>query len=148
MTIKTTLFLSAISLISLQATAGERHNPAASIMQQAQYQGQSQKIEGGNAVNEQTLNTIVQNNEKRRPVNTAIGTSVYSSNECMGSTAVGGQGLTIGLSFGTTWSDNDCKKFKAAAEFERAGYKEDALVIMCSSDLAKDAPSCKAIKLK
>jgi len=64
----------------------------------------------------------------------------------MGSSSAGATGLTIGLSFGTTWTDKDCALFKAAAQFQESGYKDDALFIMCKSSLVSDAPICKALK--
>lgn len=105
-------------------------------------------VSGGGAsiVNKESISTVLENNESRNPVNSAYAPSVYSTNQCTGSTTLGGQGITVGFSFGTTWTDKDCALMKVASDFEQAGYKHDALVIRCQSTLAELAPSCKALK--
>lgn len=80
------------------------------------------------------------------PVSSAYAPSVWATSECMGSSSGGASGMNIGLSFGTTWKDKDCSLFKAAKEFETAGYAKDAMIIRCKSELVSDTPICKELK--
>jgi len=88
----------------------------------------------------------VTNDAPEIPVSSAYAPSVWATSECMGASSGGASGMNIGLSFGTTWKDKDCSLFKAAKEFENAGYKEDAMRIRCKSDLVSDTHICKALK--
>ena len=50
----------------------------------------------------------------------------------MGSSSAAGQGITFGLSLGTTWSDKDCVTRKDARLFHNVGEDNIALSLMCS----------------
>lgn len=84
--------------------------------------------------------------QKRNPVSTAYAPTVYPTAPCMGSSSVGGQGITFGFSIGSSWTDTECQIAETARGFEQSGYKEDALFIRCKGKYAKDSPSCVALK--
>jgi len=70
--------------------------------------------------------------------------NVYPTAPCMGGTSVGGSGVGFGVSFGTSWTDGECTKRETARSFAGLGLVEDAVAILCSSEAAAVAPSCKA----
>jgi hypothetical protein len=55
--------------------------------------------------------------QERNPVSPAVAPALTNSNDtCMGSTAVGASAVAFGLSFGTSWTDNNCLMLKNARE--------------------------------
>jgi len=84
-----------------------------------------------------TTNTTV---FPRAPVNTALGVPlVASSDTCMGSSSAGGQGVSFGLSLGTTWTDSDCVIRKDARFLAELGSKHLALSMMCAKESVRNA---------
>jgi hypothetical protein len=84
-------------------------------------------ISGGNTVTSTT--TIV---ESQRPVASAIAAPLAASNgTCMGSTSAGAQGVTIGLSVGTTWTDSSCDARYDAQALSSLGQPVAALARLC-----------------
>ena len=78
--------------------------------------------------------------QKRNPVSTAIAAPLVTSNDtCMGSTSAGGQGITLGLSFATTWRDADCVIRKDARFLHNASHEVIALSLMCEKDSVRAA---------
>jgi len=71
--------------------------------------------------------------------------NIYPTAPCMGtsSLSVGFMGGAFGS--GTSWKDDDCSYRETARMFDQLGYKKDGIVVMCQSEYAKAAPSCKAI---
>ena len=70
-----------------------------------------------------------------------------SNGTCMGSTSVGGSGPGIGLSVGTTWTDDGCARRYDAEIMNNLGYTSVAINIMCQSDsVAKAAPELCKVK--
>lgn len=69
--------------------------------------------------------------------------NVYPTAPCMGSSTVGAAAMGWGASVGTSWSDHECGKRETARSFQNMGMTEDALAILCSSEYAAVAPSCK-----
>lgn len=61
---------------------------------------------------------------------------------CMGGTSAGGSGTGFGLSFGTSWTDDECNTRETARLFHSLGMASDALAVLCSSAYAAAAPSC------
>lgn len=53
---------------------------------------------------------------------------------CMGSSSVGAQGPSFGVSIGTTWKDEDCRLIKNGREMWNMGMKAAALAILCTDD--------------
>ena len=102
--------------------------------------------EGGNAKQEQKASVendinIVDNRKYRRnPVNSAYAGPLTSSDDtCMGSSTAGGQGMTFGLSLGTTWTDDNCVRRKDARELYNMGYKKAAKALHCQDANIKAA---------
>ena len=69
--------------------------------------------------------------------------NVYPTAPCMGSSTVGAAAMGWGASVGTSWSDHECGKRETARSFQNMGMTEDAIAILCSSEYAAVAPSCK-----
>lgn len=92
--------------------------------------------------------TVIQ----ERPVSTAVATGLAASNgTCMGSTSVGGQGVGLGLSFGTTWKDEDCNRRYFAEHLDRIGHPAVAFALLCQNEGVAAAAEavgveCPAIK--
>lgn len=69
--------------------------------------------------------------------------NVYPTSPCMGSSSIGGAGVGFGISFGTSWESEECQLRETSRSFASMGMKEDAIAILCTSEYAKNAPSCK-----
>ena len=80
--------------------------------------------------------------------NTPDGTlsNIAPTAPCMGGTSVGGSGPGFSIGIGTTWKDSDCGLRETARSFAGLGMTDDAIAILCSSEYAAAAPSCKALK--
>ena len=72
-----------------------------------------------------------------------IAPNVYPTSPCMGSSSIGGAGVGFGISFGTSWESEECQLRETSRSFANMGLKEDAIAILCTSEYAKNAPSCK-----
>lgn len=68
--------------------------------------------------------------------------SIAPTAPCMGGTSAGGSGTGFGLSFGTSWTDDECNTRETARLFHSMGMTADALAVLCSSAYAAAAPSC------
>jgi len=78
--------------------------------------------------------------QERAPVATAYAAPLTSSNgTCMGSSSAGGQGAAIGLSFGTTWTDNNCDIRYDAEALRAAGLVDAARARLCQKAEIKAA---------
>lgn len=53
---------------------------------------------------------------------------------CMGSSSIGGQGMSFGLSIGSTWKDEDCRRIKDARELWNMGNRAAAMALLCTDD--------------
>ena len=99
---------------------------------QGQFQGQgqgqhqnSQAISGGNS---QSVNVAA----TEAAASTAYAPGLAAANgTCMGSTSVGGAGVTVGLSFGTTWTDTSCDIRYDASALAAAGQGRAAIARLC-----------------
>lgn len=58
---------------------------------------------------------------------------------CMGSTSGSANGPGVGLSFGTTWTDEHCKRIKSSRELWNKGMKAASLAMDCMDPAARDA---------
>ena len=100
-------------------------NRSAANSNQGQLQGQLQGQEQG-----QTVTWV----NPRAPVSTAAAAALATSSEaCMGSSSIGGQGVGFGLSFGTTWENEDCKLRKQAGLLYAVGAPEAAKELLCTA---------------
>lgn len=71
-------------------------------------------------------------NESERPVASAVATGLVAANgTCMGSTSAGAQGVTIGLTVGTTWTDSSCDARFDAQSLTALGHPTAALARLC-----------------
>ncbi len=52
----------------------------------------------------------------------------------MGSSSIGGQGFTFGLSIGTTWTDSNCQRLKNSRQLQALGYQRAAVALVCVDD--------------
>lgn len=118
------------------ANANTNLNTNANLQGQAQGQGQfqgqgqgqhqnSQAISGGNS---QSVNVAA----TEAAASTAYAPGLAAANgTCMGSTSVGGAGVTVGLSFGTTWTDTSCDIRYDASALAAAGQGRAAIARLC-----------------
>lgn len=54
-----------------------------------------------------------------------------SNDTCMGSSGIGGQGMSFGFSLGTTWTDSNCIMLKNARELKVQGHEKAAKARLC-----------------
>ena len=110
---------------------------------------------GGNPVGNGGASSVTYNEapaaQQRRTVTIKNTPEVTLSNiaptsPCMGGTSVGGSGPGFSIGIGTTWKDSDCSLRETARSFAGLGLTDDAIAILCSSEYAAAAPSCKALK--
>ena len=95
--------------------------------------GGSSRADGGQA---QAVGTVTVNGDTyeaaRTPVATAYAAPLAASNgTCMGSTSAGVQGMSAGVSFGTTWTDNGCDARYDATALVAAGQPKAAIARLC-----------------
>jgi hypothetical protein len=68
------------------------------------------------------------------------GPNLTTSNDtCMGSTSASANGPGVGLSFGTTWTDEHCKRLKMSRELWNKGMKAASLAMDCMDPAAQAA---------
>jgi hypothetical protein len=68
------------------------------------------------------------------------GPNLTTSNDtCMGSTSASANSAGIGLSFGTTWTDEHCKRLKMSRELWNKGMKAASLAMDCMDAAAQAA---------
>lgn len=101
---------------------------------QTQTQSQSVANSGNSNVSNAGNNTVsvaYTNIQKQQPVATAYAAPlVAGADTCMGSTSVGGQGITIGFSFASTWTDKNCVRLKNSREFNAMGMTDVACELL------------------
>ena len=95
--------------------------------------GGSSRADGGQA---SAVGSVTINGDHyeaaRIPVATAYAAPLAASNgTCMGSTSAGVQGMSAGLSFGTTWTDNGCDARYDATALVAAGQPKAAIARLC-----------------
>lgn len=79
-------------------------------------------------------------NAKIRNTPSVSGPPLTSSNDtCMGSTSGSANGPGIGIGFGTTWTDANCKMLKNSRELWNMGMKGAAMTLMCNDSLNREA---------
>lgn len=68
------------------------------------------------------------------------GPNLTTSNDtCMGSSSGSANGAGWGLSFGTTWSDDNCKMLKNSRELWNMGMRAASLALLCGDAKNKEA---------
>ena len=68
--------------------------------------------------------------------------NVYPTSPCMGGTSLGASGVGFGLSFGSSWTDDECGIRETARSFNGLGLTNDAIKVLCTSKYASAAPAC------
>ena len=77
---------------------------------------------------------------KIRNTPSVSGPQLTSSNDtCMGSTSGSANGPGIGIGFGTTWTDTNCKMLKNGRELWNMGMKGAAMALMCTDSANREA---------
>lgn len=100
---------------------------------QGQLQGQAQKVEDSG-------NSSVNIENERPPVNTAYSAGLVSGEDtCMGSSSIGGQAVSFGLTIGTTWTDDNCQRLKNSRQLVALGYHRAATSLMCFDESVREA---------
>lgn len=74
--------------------------------------GGSAMSEGSTSNSGGNVMTVTQEAQERNPVSTAYAPSIAPTATCMGSTSAGAQGASFGISFGSTWADENCMKLE------------------------------------
>lgn len=90
-----------------------------------------------------TRQEIAQDTLTVRSVPNVFSGNTYPTAPCMGSTNIGAAAIGWGASIGTSWADHECGKRETARSFHLLGLPQDALAVLCSSEYAAVAPSCK-----
>ena len=142
------LFLISLSINALAQTAAN-NNATSSTTTSAQ--GNTQAVtftSPGTLTSTQNLNTsgtsrnIVEytGNYTIKNVPSVSGPNLTTSNDtCMGSSSGGANGAGFGISFGSTWSDEHCKRLKMSRELWNKGMKAASLAMDCMDIGAKAA---------
>lgn len=79
-----------------------------------------------------TNNNNINFSEERDPVSTAFAAPLaVGEDTCMGSSSLGGQGVGFGLTLGTTWTDDNCRRLKNSRQLVSLGYQRAATALMC-----------------
>jgi len=100
---------------------------------QGQDQGQDQEQSVQNVGNVHIEN-------ERPPVSTAYAAPLVSGEDtCMGSSSIGAQAVTFGLSVGTTWQDDNCRRLKNSRQLVALGYHRAATALMCVDEDVRSA---------
>ncbi len=97
--------------------------------------------QSSNQANSVTVNgdTVTYEAQKRDPVASAWAAPLTSgSNTCMGSSSGGAQGVTFGVSFASTWQDDNCNARFDAQALNGLGLRQAAIARLCQrADNAK-----------
>jgi len=72
--------------------------------------------------------------------------NIAPSADCMGVTTLGGSVSGFSAAGGTSWESRPCQLRETARIFHALGKPDDAIAILCSSEYAAAAPSCKNLK--
>jgi hypothetical protein len=88
-----------------------------------------------------TTNTVdYQGSYTIKNVPSVNGPNLTTSNDtCMGSTSASANGPGVGISFGTTWTDEHCKRLKMSRELWNKGMKAASLAMDCMDSAAMAA---------
>lgn len=76
----------------------------------------------------------------RNPVATATGPALAASTgACMGSSSAGAQGVALGISVGTTWTDENCDRRYDSIRMQELGFNHVAVQLMCDKPAVREA---------
>ena len=94
----------------------------------------------------QSIDTHVSGTQTLKNVPNVIAPNILPTSPCMGSTSIGGSVAGFGIGGGTSWKDGDCGYRETARVFMQAGKMDDGLAVLCASEYAANAPTCKNLK--
>jgi hypothetical protein len=94
---------------------------------------QSQSANNDNANSNNSDQSVEVNTYNQRPpVSTAYAAQLTTGEDtCMGSSSIGAQAVTFGLSLGTTWQDDNCRRLKNSRQLVALGFHRAATALMC-----------------
>ena len=85
----------------------------------------------------------------RAATSSAIAAGLTSSpGACMGSTSAGVQGMSFGVSVGTTWTDPDCSRQNYAILLAKLGHPNAALTLLAKNAEVAEALTANKIDFK
>jgi hypothetical protein len=96
----------------------------------------------------QSIDTRVSGTTTLKNVPNVVPPNILPTSPCMGSTSIGGSVAGFGLGGGTSWKDADCGYRETARVFMQANRMDDGLAVLCASEYAAAAPTCKALVKK
>lgn len=109
----------------------------------SQEQSQNQSINNSadtSSSNNSSQNVNVNTYDERDPVHTAYAAPLTSGEDtCMGSSSLGAQAVSFGVSLGTTWQDDNCQRLKNSRQLVALGYHRAATALMCVDDDVREA---------
>lgn len=112
-------------------------NHNSNVQGQKQGQGQSQS-QGNSAVGQGNTTSVT--SQYTAAAGTAYSAPLVASPDtCMGSSSMGGQGMTFGFSLGSTWTDENCERLKNSRELRKAGFARAANALLCMNSDVRDA---------
>ena len=88
---------------------------------------------GGASVNEITIK------HERSAASASAPLTTGSNGTCMGSTGIGAQGVSFGVSVGSTWNDENCNRRYDAIRLAELGLERAAIALMCQSPAVRKA---------
>jgi hypothetical protein len=98
------------------------------------------QVQGDTVVNVNASGGYIASNIPRAPVATAFSAPLTSGiDTCMGSTSAGVQAVGFGVSVGSTWVDENCKRLKNSRELRSMGYSEAAVALLCQDPAVASA---------
>lgn len=126
---------------SQSSTSAVNHSGNSASVSGSYSGGNTQSNAGNNTRTDVTVggDTVTYAAQERAPVATAYAAPLTASNgTCMGSSSAGAQGIGLGLSFGTTWTDNSCDLRYDAEALRAAGLPAAAQARLCQKpEIAK-----------
>ncbi len=138
--------------LSTPAFAQSQTEVGAQIGGETQQQQQSQQaISDANKVNfdfnlDQSDHSSYNVGSVDIPVNSAYAPHLWATEDtCMGSTSFGGQAVTFGFTFGSTWRDEDCVRRKDSRELYNMGNTMPALRVAALSRMCQKPDNMQAL---
>lgn len=123
--------VSSLAVLAFMASGVASATTIDTSAQQAQ-QSQAQSLAGGGSVSEDS-HAVYEGT--RYATGTAIAPALTSSNDtCMGSSSAGAQGMSFGVSIGSTWTDANCKLLKNSRELWNMGNRVAAVSLLCTNE--------------
>lgn len=128
--------------------SGNSSNANSNKQAQGQQQGQAQSSRNrndnrssANTSNDQSVTVQGDNYDAPRiPVATAYAPNIAPTAVCMGSSSAGAQGVTFGVSFGSSWTDDNCMLLEQVRTVASViGDREIAAEMMCEVKAYKEA---------